>query len=367
MSKNDLLFSHEERLEVERVSKSRTESLSKVERAKFILKYIDGFSRKDVANYFNTNRKKVERCIAKAKAFGIVEALKDLPRSGRKQEITDDAKTWVVNLACKKPLDFGYSYELWTTSLLSNHVRDHCVENGYECLKKLARGTVSKILNSNEVKPHKIKSYLDKHDPDFEKKQREVLCFYKKVEIEIDENNTNNKQSYLSYDEKPGIQATENKYEDIRSKKQILRDYEYIRHGTLSLMAGIDMVNGHIHTHIVKRHRSKEFIEFLEILDKNYPEDFIINILLDNHTIHKSKETLKYLKTKPSRFNFTFTPKHASWLNIIEVFFSKMTRTVLRGIRVKSLEELKDRLNQYFNEINIKPIKFRWKYKMDEI
>jgi transposase len=89
-----------------------------------------------------------------------------------------------------------------------------------------------------------------------------------------------------------------------------------------------------------------------------------INVIM---TKNISKETLKYLKTKPSRFNFTFTPKHASWLNIIEVFFSKMTRTVLRGIRVKSLEELKDRLNQYFNEINIKPIKFRWKYRMDEI
>ena len=76
---------------------------------------------------------------------------------------------------------------------------------------------------------------------------------------------------------------------------------------------------------------------------------------------------MSYLKKFPNRFNFTFTPKHASWLNIIEVFFSKLARTLLKGIRVKNKEELKNRLNQYFNNINLEPVRFRWKYKMNEI
>ena len=209
---------------------------------------------------------------------------------------------------------------------------------------------------------------MDEQDPDFETKQREVLYFYKKIENIIDNNEIDStKESYLSYDEKPGIQALENRYPDINGKKQILRDFQYNRHGTLSLMAGIDLLTGKIQSHIVDRHRSKEFTEFLDILDKTYPKDYKINLLLDNHTIHSSKETMSYLKKFPNRFNFTFTPKHASWLNIIEVFFSKLARTLLKGIRVKNKEELKNRLNQYFNNINLEPVRFRWKYKMNEI
>ena len=132
-------------------------------------------------------------------------------------------------------------------------------------------------------------------------------------------------------------------------------------------MAGIDLLTGEVHTHIVERHRSREFIEMLKILNSHYPKGAKINILLDNHIIHKSKETIAYLKNIPGRFSFTFTPKHASWLNIIEVFFSKLARTLLRGIRVKSKIELRDRMNAYFQTLNLKPVKFRWKYKMDNM
>jgi transposase len=366
---DDLKITSQEKRRLIEISKSRTESASKIQRSKFILMFLDRNSRKNIAEHFNVAQTTVQKCINKAKAFGVITALSDLPRAGRSPAITEEAKIWLVNIACRKPVEFNYPHELWTASLLRDHIRKSCAEFGYRCLDKVSKSTISRILNSNEIKPHKVRYYMDKHDPDFETKQREVLYFYKKVEDIIDdikEGRVDIKESYLSYDEKPGIQAVENKYSDINSK-QILRDYEYIRHGTLSLMAGIDLMSGKVINHIVNRHRSKEFIEFLKILDEQYPKDYSINILLDNHIIHKSKETLKYLQTRPNRFNFTFTPKHASWLNIIEVFFSKIARTLLKGIRVKSKEELKDRLNQYFNNINLKPVRFKWKYKMDNI
>jgi putative transposase len=87
---------------------------------------------------------------------------------------------------------------------------------------------------------------------------------------------------------------------------------------------------------------------------------------MDNHKIHTSKETREFLDTVPDKFEFVFTPKHASWLNIIESFFSKMTRSVLRGIRVDSIKELEERITQYIDQINKKPVIFTWKYKMEE-
>ena len=98
-------------------------------------------------------------------------------------------------------------------------------------------------------------------------------------------------------------------------------------------MAGIDLLSGHVHANIVERHRSREFIAFLKSVDQYYPQTALIRIVPDNHSAHISKETRAYLASVPNRFEFIFTPKHGSWLNIIETFFSKMARSFLRGIR----------------------------------
>jgi putative transposase len=145
----------------------------------------------------------------------------------------------------------------------------------------------------------------------------------------------------------------------------ISRDYEYKRHGTFSLLAGIDLTSGKVYYKIFERPKSCDFIEFLKELESIFPEEEIV-IILDNHTVHTSSETRKYLETVPEKFKFVFTPKHASWLNIIESFFSKMARSVLRGIRVNSIKELKERISQYIDQINDEPVLFTWRYKMEE-
>jgi transposase len=355
------------------VSKSRTQPERAVERAKILLAYYERKTISQIAREMETNRPKVERAINKALAYGIYAALEDLPRSGRPRKISSGARTWILSLACQKPLDYGYPHELWTQRLLAEHIKKHCILNGFPELSRISRGTVSKILRASNVKPHKISSYLAPIDPEFEPKSAVVLHTYKQVELLQQMSNDNKPLDMIiiSYDEKPGIQAIENKYPDLLPVlgqfPTLSRDHEYIRHGTISLLAGIDLLTGTVHYKIFDNHRSQEFIEFLKFVDSAYPKNIKIIIILDNVRVHTSKETLNYLKTVPQRFYFVFTPKHASWLNIIESLFSKMTRSMLRGIRVSSKQELIERMSKYIDDMNETPTIFKWKYKMDKM
>ncbi len=190
---------------------------------------------------------------------------------------------------------------------------------------------------------HKVRYYLERRDEAFETKMAEVLCVYREVATLRAEAGASN-VAIISYDEKPGIQATGNTAPDLPPKPKVhaafARDHEYKRHGTLSLLAGIDLLTGKVHACVEDRHRSREFISFLKRLDAAYPTDTAIKLILDNHSAHISKETKAWLATRPEgRFSFVFTPKHASWLNL-EGFFSKMARSMLRHIRVASKAEL---------------------------
>ena len=355
-------------------SRSRTEGAAKVHRAKILLAYHQGESISEIARELRTNRPKVERTVQKALEYGVRSALRDLPRRGRPPRISAEAKAWLVSVACTKPKDLGYAAETWTTRELARHVRKHCLGSGYPSLSHLSRGTVSKVLTRSEVKPHKIQYYLGRRDLEFDLKMVQALLTYKEVEMIRTSDPKAKEAPYvavLSYDEGPGIQAIQNVAPDLPPvpgrHPSIGRDYEYKRHGVVSLLAAIDLVSGHVHGDVQDRHRSAEFTDFLKKLDSFYAPDIKIRMILDNHSSHISKETKRYLATVPNRFEFIFTPTHGSWLNIIETFFSKATRSFLRALRVKSKSELKERILKYIDELNQMPVIFKWKYKMDQI
>lgn len=364
------LTSEEHRL-LEQLSQSRSEAAGRVQRAEILLRYYAGETVSGIATQLRTNRPKVERCLAKALQLGVRSALRDLPGRGRRPELSAEARAWVVALACQKPKELGYAQELWTTRLLARHARKHGAAAGYPSLQRLARGTVSKILRAKEVQPHKIQYYLERRDPEFDAKMKQVLHVYKQVELWHKVGAPSDLIAVLSYDEKPGIQAIENTAPDLPplpgKHLRVSRDHEYIRHGTLSLLAGIDLWSGEVLGLVRERHRSVEFIAFLRLTDAHYPTEARIRIVLDNHSAHISRETRAYLTTVPNRFEFTFTPKHGSWLNLIESFFGKMAKTLLRGIRVASKEELKTRIEMYLREVNEEPVIFRWKYKLETL
>lgn len=139
------------------------------------------------------------------------------------------------------------------------------------------------------------------------------------------------------------------------------RDYEYKRHGTLSILASLDLHDGHVVAQVEDRHRSREFVALLKQLDTYYPPGATIRIILDNHSAHISKETRAYLATRPNRFKYVHTPTHGSWLNLVETLFGKMAHTFLKQIRVKSKAELKERILLGIGEINAAPVVHRWK------
>jgi transposase len=370
----ELAFLDENVAGLRRIARSRTEPASRVERARMLLAYRESPSFYAVGRSIGVTHQTVERCVRRAQTAGVMAALDDSPRPGREPVITEEARTFVVDLACRKAKDLGYPHELWTTRLLAGHIREHGPKAGHACLSTLAQGTVCKILAAQEVKPHKMRYYLERRDPEFEAKMADVLCVYREVELLKQSGEQAGEApavAIVSYDEKPGVQAIGTTAPDLppvpRRRPSFSRDHEYVRRGTLSLLAGIDLVTGIVHASVEERHRSREFVAFLQKLDAAYPPDTAIKLLLDNHSAHVSKETKAWLAAQPEgRFTFVFTPKHGSWLNLVEGFFSKLARSVLRHIRVASKQELKERILAAIRDINRDPVVHTWTYRLNE-
>lgn len=373
----NITLSNEERDYLKSLIKTRTIQAQIVDRARMLLWKSEAKSDKTIADNLGVAVNTVRRCINRYNTSGMNLALFDDERPGRPPEITDDAKAWVTSIACQKPCDLGYAAELWTLAALHKHIQAHAEGAGYPRLKTVTKPWLQKYLKMMDIKPFRIKYYLEKKDPDFENKMHDVLMVYKQVEMQFGENggitvpDDGRMTHTVSYDEKPGIQAVANKYPDYSPTAEngfVRRDYEYVRLGTLSLLAGIDLLTGEAIPLVSESHKSSDFIQFLKILDEKYPEGDTIRLILDNHSAHTSKETRLYLASLPEdRFVFVFTPTHASWLNMIESFFSKMTKQMLKGIRVHSKAELSERIYRYFDEINLDPVVYHWTYKMDEI
>lgn len=368
-------LSNEEREYLELQTRARTIQVQTVTRARILLLRADAMSIDAIADKVGLNRCSVMLCLKKFKEGGIENALFDAPGRGRNAEITDEEKAWIINIACQKPVDFGYAAETWTYAGLTSHINKTAEAAGYTRLSTIQKSTVNTILDKADIKPHKITYYCENRDPDFDSKMHNVLLVYKQLEMQFNESgeltvSDDSPVHVLSYDEKPGIQAIATTSDDLMPDERhptISRDYEYKRLGTLSLLAAIDLQTGEAIPLVRDKHSSREYIEFLKLLDDKYQKGDKIRIVLDNLKVHTSEATRKYLATVPGRFEFVFSPKHGSWLNMVEGFFSKMTRQMLKGIRVKSKEEFTNRIYNYFAEINEEPIVFHWKYNLDDI
>lgn len=349
-------------------------------RAKTLLLKSQGLSNEAIAAKLDITVPTVRLCLHKFAESGVQSALEDSKGRGRKAEIFDDSKAWVVNIACQKPIAFGLPAELWYPRSLTKYINSVAVEEGHPRMATASISSIRKILREAQLNPHKVTYYCEKRDPDFDKKMHDVLVIYKQLELRFDEEGIfvpfpegETVVHTLSYDEKPGIQAIATTCQDkppvpdTGKISTVVRDHEYKRLGTLSLLAAIDLLTGEAIPLVSGTHKSSDFVEFLRLLDQKYPKGDKVRVILDNHSAHTSKETQEYLNLVSDRFEFVFTPTHGSWLNMVEGFFSKMTRQMLFGIRVASKDELKERIYKYFEEINKVPVPYKWKYKMDTI
>jgi transposase len=370
-----LALTVEEQEMLERIRRSRTEEKRRTVRAGILLDSLAGLSDVAIARAHQVNRHRVELCIQKCLRFGLTAALGELPRSGKPRRVSDEAIAWVQNCACQKPKDLGYAQELWTYRLLRAHVQQSCKSAGYAELAHLSRSKLHKILTAGELRPHKVRYYVERRWPRVRTEDGgRPACLQRSGDSQRwiatrCHSRTGDRDG--SYDEKPGIQAIAQKTPDRPpapgQHASHTRDYEYKRLGTVSLLAGLDLHTGTVTDIVSDTHKSKDFIAFLKKLDESYPAIATLRLILDNHSAHISKETQAYLATRPQRFQFVFVPKHGSWLNLVENLFSKMARSMLREIRVRTKPELVERIHLYFRELNTDPIVFRWKYKMDEV
>lgn len=363
-----LVLTGEQRAMLTELAGSRTAPIREVERASILLGYADGASISDLMRRIGVGRPMIYKCIDKALAAGVGAGLKDAYHRPHEPEITDEAKAWVVSIACTKPKDHGLAAEPWSISALARFVSTGAEAAGHPRLAQAGKSTVWRILNEHDIKPHKIRYYLERRDPEFDRKTQDVLLVYRDVSIYTEgavHDGRPNPIYTVSVDEKPGVQALGLTAPDLPpvpgKAATVGRDYEYVRHdGTVSILAGIDLHSGHIFAHVEDRHRGVEFIALLKEIDAYYPPEAIIRVVLDNHSSHISKETMAFLATRPGRFEYVHTPKHGSWLNLIECAFSKMARTFLRHSRVASLDELKARILKGIDEMNQLPVVFRW-------
>ena len=372
-----LTTDHKEKL-VKLVKSGMTPAII-IQRAKILLLKADGLSNDSVAEALGINKRTVLLWTQKYRNRSSDETLDDIlsvsEGRGPKEEISGEARTWITGIACQKPKDFGYAAETWTNPALTRHIRKYAGEAGYQRLTTISESSVFNILAKSNIKPFRVQYYCERRDPDFDSKMHNVLLVYKQVSLQFDEEGKSipfegQTTHVLSYDEKPGIQAIATTGDDLLPTGEhgtIKRDYEYKRLGTVSLLAGIDLQTGEAIPLVSDTHKSGDYIAFLEKLNGRYPHGDKIRLILDNLKVHSSADVQEYIATVPGRFEFVFTPKHASWLNLVEGFFSKMTKQMLRNIRVETKDELVTRIYKYFDEINETPVVYHWAWNLDEI
>ncbi len=370
-----LVISEEEMVMLRGVARSRTEPAARVERARMLLAYRDDPSFFAVGRALGRHHQTVQRCVDRAAAEGVAAALDDLPRPGaapydhrRGQGLgwwrwpVARRRSWAIRTNFGRP---GCS-----PATRGNTGR----RPGMTVSPAWSKAPCARSSMPRRLKPHKVRYYLERRDPEFETKMAEVLCVYREVAV-LKQAKRRRKTRRPRSRSSPTTRSRASRRSattapDLPPRPGVhpgfARDHEYKRHGTLSLLAGIDLVSGKVHALVRDRHRSREFIEFLKLLDTAYATETAIKVILDNHSAHVSKETKTWLASqREGRFTFVFTPKHGSWLNLIEGFFSKLARSVLRHIRVASKQELKDRILAAIEDINRHPVVHTWSYKLD--
>jgi transposase len=361
-----LVLTAEELEQLERLRRSQTAPRREVQRAEILWRYQAGETVTQIARHVSMTRASVAKWVSKVLNMGLTVGLKDTYHRPREPVITAADKAWVVHLACSQPKEFGYAAELWTRQLLAHHVRQQALAAGHPALARAGKATVQRILTQQPLRPDKVTYYLQRRDPAFEAKRREVLMVYQEVELHNQGRAREPSPSVItvSVDEKPGVQALSTTAPDLPPgpgrHPTLARDHEYKRLGTASILAALDLHTGRVTARVEHRHRSREFIALLKDLDHYYPAECTLRLIVDNHSAHLSKETQAYLATRPNRFKYVLTPTHGSWLNIVETLFGKMARTFLRHIRVQSWQDLRDRILRGVAEINAAPVVHRW-------
>lgn len=341
-----IVLSEEERTKLEKIVRKRVAEHRLVIRAEIILRAAKGLENKAIARRLHIEADTV--CLWRKRfAKQGLSGLSDIEKPGRPHIYTPEDRLKVINIACQKPKTITH----WS-------VRDLTQEINKQTKKKMSHMTIQRILKSTDLKPHQYEMWCNSQDPDFETKQIDVIGLY----LNPPENAV-----VLSVDEKTSIQVLGRKYhKPVMPGHPEKFDNHYIRHGTKSLIAAFLVHKGTIMGKCYNRHRHTEFIDFLNEIEKAYPQAEL-HIIVDNLSVHKHSEVKQWLKKRNGRIKFHFTPTHASWLNQIELWFNILSRKVLKRGIFNSREELVKTVMNFIEQYNKEAKPFKWTYTGDPL
>ena len=354
-----IVLSEEQVQRLQRVLSSRNGSRSAMVRARVLLRYTRGEAIKAIARKEGVSRPTVQLCIDKALSGGIETAIQDLSRPGRPRLVTTEGRAWVMQLACSKPTDHGYHAEIWTLSLLTTHVKKHALQAGHASLQRASKYIIRRIIKESPHSPHNVAYYFDKESLEASEGVVSVLLVSKEIELFQDHG------PLLSTGQAQGedhngtgkaaqcLEITADLMPEPHSHPLWFRNHEWKRIGVVSLVAGIDLLDGRVIALVQNKSRGNRVGDFLKIVDGCYPSNWRIRIVPCGGSTTASRDSMKALKNYPNRFELDELRSEGLWLNLLEVFFTRMVSSFLHSIRFPSRREFIDRVNQYLDEINL--------------
>ena len=340
--KTALTLSDEQREELERWVRRRTTAQALALRARVVLACADGGNNIEIASRLGMNRGTVGRWRSRFIQLGV-DGLLDEPRPGAPRKISDAMVEKAVTLTLETtPKDATH----WSTRSLAKRVG-------------LSRSSVSRIWRAFGLRPHRSETFKLSTDPLLIEKVRDIVGLYL---------NPPDRAVVLCVDEKPQIQALDRSQPilPLRPGQIERRTHDYVRHGTTSLFAALNVKSGRIIGQRHRRHRGIEFRKFLDTIDHNVPQELEVHLVLDNLATHKTPLIQRWLLRRP-RFHVHFTPKGASWINQVERFFAELTNKQLRRGVHRSTLELERAIDDYIDTRNRNPKPFAWTKTADEI
>lgn len=329
------------RSQLSKLAHSKTVEVRIAQRADIILMFDSGINKAEIGRDKNLDQRCVATWINRFKSDGI-DGLSDRPGRGRKEGYTKSQTKKIVDTVCKKPKK-GLSR--WSVRTLASHLG-------------IDKDKVHRVLREHDLHPHRLRTFNFSPDPQFEEKLLEVVGLY----MSPPEN-----ALVLCMDEKTGIQALDRTQPllPLRSKKPKAWSNEYVRHGTRTMLAAVEIATGRAVTWVNKTRKTDDFITFMNQVVKQYPKQRLC-VVMDNLNTHKGKAAQKWLEEHPL-VTFHYTPTHASWVNLAECFFSILSKQALEQAVHKSDKELEKALDAFSTEYNKSATPFVWTKGPDKL
>jgi transposase len=337
------LVSVEDRARLEAIVGDRNRALKHVARARIILHSAARLSVAEVARRAEVGRPAVWRWQRRFAEAGVDGLLRDASRKPGKAPLGDATVRQVVALTCAEPPGAATH---WTGRAMAK-------------ASGISLRSVQRIWQAYKLQPHRIRTFKRSNDPEFAAKLEDIVGLY------VD---PPKHAIVLSVDEKAQIQALDRTQPGLPLKpgKAGTMTHDYKRHGTTTLFAALDVLEGSVISRCMQRHRHQEFLRFLGTIERAVPPGKVIHVILDNYGSHKHPKVLAWLARHP-RFTFHFTPTSGSWLNAVETFFSALTRRRIRRGSFHSIVDLQAAINRYIAEHNGDPKPFIWTKPAEQI